>query len=115
NGYIGFSIALFFVIFRAPDLALTQIVVETVTTALFLLVLYFLPRWESRNTPRYESRQKLVIAVSVGVVFTLVVLSVKSGKVFTSISAYFDDSEDKAGVSNIVNTLLVDFKVFYHI
>src|SRR5699024_11309897 len=37
NGYIGFSIALFFVIFRAPDLALTQIVVETVTTALFLL------------------------------------------------------------------------------
>src|SRR5699024_6272476 len=33
NGYTGFSIALFFVIFRAPDLALTQLVVDTVTTA----------------------------------------------------------------------------------
>src|SRR5690625_3670960 len=35
NGYIGFAIAMFFVLFRAPDLALTQLVVETVTTALF--------------------------------------------------------------------------------
>src|SRR5690625_5504309 len=95
NVYIGYSSALFFVIFRAPDLSLTQIVVETVTTALFLLVLYFLPRWESRNTPRYESRQKLVIAVSVGVVFTLVALSVKSGKLFTSISAYFEDRSEE--------------------
>src|SRR5699024_9767612 len=79
---------------------------------LFLLVLYFLPRWESRNTPRYESRQKLVIAVSVGVVFTLVALSVKSGKLFTSISAYFEDSEEKAGASNIVSTILGDFRAF---
>src|SRR5699024_6778363 len=41
NGYIGFAIAMFFVIFRAPDLALTQLIVETVTTALFLLCFYF--------------------------------------------------------------------------
>src|SRR5699024_9232431 len=112
NGYIGFTIALFFVLFRAPDLALTQVVIETVTTALFLLVLYFLPRWESRNTPRYESRQKLIIAVSVGLVFTLVALSVKSGRLFSSISDYFETSEEKTGASNIVNTILGDFRAF---
>ena len=39
NGVLGYSIAIFFVVFRAPDLALTQIVVETVTTALFLAML----------------------------------------------------------------------------
>src|SRR5699024_2598219 len=42
NGYIGFAIALLFVVFRAPDLALTQLVVETITTTLFLLCFYFL-------------------------------------------------------------------------
>src|SRR5699024_11580939 len=39
-------------------------------------------------------------------------LSVKSGKLFTSISAYFEDSEEKAGASNIVNTILGDFRAF---
>ena len=42
NGVLGYSIAFFFVVFRAPDLALTQIIVETVTTALFLLCFYLL-------------------------------------------------------------------------
>jgi len=41
---IGYIVSLFFVIFRAPDLALTQLVVETISTALFLLCFYFLPR-----------------------------------------------------------------------
>lgn len=41
NGFIGFSIAMLFVLFKAPDLALTQLVIETVTTALFLLCFYF--------------------------------------------------------------------------
>ncbi|MFK4997242.1 hydrogenase subunit MbhD domain-containing protein [Bacillus sp. N9] len=41
NGVLGYSIAIFFVLFRAPDLALTQLVVETVTTALFLLCFRF--------------------------------------------------------------------------
>ena len=43
-GALGFLVSMFFVIFRAPDLALTQLVVETVTTALFLLCFYHLPQ-----------------------------------------------------------------------
>lgn len=112
NGYIGFTIALFFVLFRAPDLALTQVVIETVTTALFLLALYFLPRWEEEKAPIRERRRNLLIAVSVGTVFTLVALSVKSGRLFATISDFFEDSEEKAGASNIVNTILGDFRAF---
>ena len=44
-GALGYLVSMFFVIFRAPDLALTQFVVETVTTALFLLCFYHLPRF----------------------------------------------------------------------
>ena len=112
NGYIGFTIAMFFVLFRAPDLALTQLVIETVTTALFLLALYFLPKWETKRAPKNERRRNLLIATAVGTIFTLVALSVKSGKLFTSISSYFEDSEEKAGAHNIVNTILGDFRAF---
>lgn len=112
NGYIGFTIALFFVLFRAPDLALTQVVIETVTTALFLLALYFLPRWEEKRAPASERRRNLLIAASVGTVFTLVALSVKSGRLFATISHFFEDAEEIAGASNIVNTILGDFRAF---
>ncbi|HLQ72210.1 MAG TPA: Na+/H+ antiporter subunit A, partial [Bacillota bacterium] len=46
NSVIGFSVAFFFVLFRAPDLALTQTIIETVTTVLFMLCFYFLPEWK---------------------------------------------------------------------
>src|SRR5699024_9769940 len=84
NGYIGFEIAMFFVLFRAPDLALTQLVVETVTTALFLLCFYFLPEWEKVKTPRRTKITNMIIAASVGITFTLIALSVKSGRLFDS-------------------------------
>ena len=42
-GAVGYSVALFFVIFKAPDLALTQLVIETISVALFLLAFKHLP------------------------------------------------------------------------
>ena len=44
TGVVGYIVTLFFVIFRAPDLALTQMTVETVSVALFLLCFYHLPK-----------------------------------------------------------------------
>src|SRR5699024_8913899 len=110
NGYIGFSIALLFVIFRAPDLALTQLVVETITTTLFLLCFYFLPKW-SREKIRLDI-MRFIIAISVGLTFTLIALSVKSGRLFESIGRYFEQAEELAGGTNIVNTILGDFRAF---
>lgn len=43
-GAVGYTVSLFYVVFRAPDLALTQLVIETVSVALFLLCFYHLPR-----------------------------------------------------------------------
>lgn len=110
NGYIGFAIAMFFVLFRAPDLALTQLVVETVTTALFLLAFYFLPAWEKRADG--VKWRNLAIAVSVGIVFTVIALAVNSGRLFPSISHYFENADELAGGNNIVNAILGDFRAF---
>src|SRR5699024_1217588 len=104
NGVLEFSIALFFVLFRAPDLALTQIIVETVTTALFLLCFYFLPDWEEANKTKGKQRldgKRLIISISVGLTFTLIALAVKSGKLFDSISTYFENADELAGGLNI--------------
>ena len=74
NGVLGYSIALFFVVFRAPDLALTQIVVETVTTALFLLCFYFLPEWKREKSARKSKDRNGIIAISAGVIVTVIAL-----------------------------------------
>ncbi|MDN7245088.1 Na+/H+ antiporter subunit A [Planococcus shenhongbingii] len=112
NGVLGYSIAIFFVLFRAPDLALTQLVIETVTTALFLLCFYFLPEWKPENSPRNVKIRNAMIAVAGGATVTLIALSVRSGKLFESISGYYEDSYELAGGKNIVNAILGDFRGF---
>ncbi|PAV31578.1 Na+/H+ antiporter subunit A [Virgibacillus profundi] len=112
NGVLGYSIAVLFVIFRAPDLALTQIIVETVTTVLFLVCYYYMPEWKKENKPTRTKRINLIISIAVGIVFVLVALSVQSGKLFESISGYFENAYELAGGKNIVNAILGDFRAF---
>ncbi|WP_175631892.1 Na+/H+ antiporter subunit A [Virgibacillus siamensis] len=112
NGVLGYSIAVFFVLFRDPDLALTQVGIETVTTVLFLVSYYFLPEWQKENTPKRKKGLNILISVSVGVVFILLALAVRSGKLFESISGYYENAYKLAGGKNIVNTILGDFRAF---
>ena len=112
NGVLGFSIAIFFVLFRAPDLALTQLVIETVTTALFLLCFNFLPEWTKEDSSRRIKIRNAIIAIGSGLTVTLIALTVNSGKLFESISGYFEDSYELAGGENIVNAILGDFRAF---
>ncbi|MBB4826918.1 multicomponent Na+:H+ antiporter subunit A [Sporosarcina luteola] len=112
NGVLGYSIAILFVVLRAPDLALTQIVVETVTTVLFLLCFYFLPEWKREDTKRTTKLVNGFIAVAVGSIVTILALMVQGDKLFTSISFYFEDAYRLAGGKNIVNTILGDFRAF---
>lgn len=109
---IGFIISLYFVIFRAPDLALTQLVVETITTALFLLCFYFLPKLKTTITPMKLKISNLLIAIGVGTTLTLVGLSSFNHRGFEVISNYFTNSYELAGARNIVNAILVDFRAF---
>lgn len=112
NGVIGFSIAFFFVLFRAPDLALTQTIIETVTTVLFLLCFYFLPEWKKENSPSRSKVMNILISISVGLVFIFVGLAVNSGTLFEQMSTFFEKADELAGGNNIVNAILGDFRAF---
>ncbi|URT69936.1 Na+/H+ antiporter subunit A [Cytobacillus firmus] len=109
-GALGYLVSLFFVIFRAPDLALTQLVVETVTTALFLLCFYHLPELR-REAVRVKFRMtNLVISLGVGAIVAILALSANGTRLFEPIAYYYENSYELAGARNIVNAILVDFR-----
>jgi multicomponent Na+:H+ antiporter subunit A len=109
---IGYIVSLFFIIFRAPDLALTQLVVETISTTLFLLCFYFLPRVSKSITPMKFRVTNAIVAVGVGTTLTLIGLSTQSHHMFESIAEFYKDSYKLAGARNMVNAILVDFRGF---
>ena len=110
-GAVGFSMALFFVFFRAPDLALTQLAIETVTTTLFLVCFYHLPKVSKLPETRQFKLTNLIVAVMVGAVSILIGLSAYSHRIFESISEYhIEHVYDLAAGKNMVNVILVDFR-----
>lgn len=112
-GATGYTVSLFFVVFRAPDLALTQLVIETVSVALFLLCFYHLPKLSRHEERMGFKLGNAVIALGVGVTVTLFAISAYSTKLFDSISEYYIKNvyEEAAG-KNMVNVILVDFRGF---
>lgn len=111
TGIVGFGISILFVIFRAPDLALTQLVVETVSMALFLLAYYHLPELKKRKEKASGSVTNAILAVGLGALITMVGMSSHSSDWFDSISDYFvETSYSLGGGHNIVNVILVDMR-----
>ncbi len=112
-GAVGYSVALFFVIFKAPDLALTQLVIETVSVALFLLAFKHLPALSNHGQTKRNRLANLLISAGVGITVALVALSAHSQKLLPSISQYYKDTvATEAGGGNIVNVILVDYRGF---
>lgn len=113
TGAAGYMVTLFFVLFRAPDLALTQMIVETVSVMLFLLCFYHLPKLKREKVPMGLKWRNLLISAGVGVVVTLIALAASTGRSFDSIADFFiKESYPSAGGKNIVNVILVDFRGF---
>ncbi|WP_089153334.1 MULTISPECIES: Na+/H+ antiporter subunit A [Paenibacillus] len=111
-GAMGYMISMFFVIFRAPDLALTQMVVETVTTVLFLLCFYHLPKLK-KNIERISFKlTNVIISLAMGVTVSLLALAANGHKLFEPITSFFENAYELAGAKNIVNAILVDFRGF---
>ncbi len=112
-GAAGYTVSLFFVLFRAPDLALTQLVIETVSVALFLLCFYHLPRLSRHEERMGFKLGNALISIGVGIVVSLFAISSYSTKLFDSISSYYiENTHEKAGGENMVNVILVDFRGF---
>src|SRR5699024_7148098 len=92
TGITGYGVAILFVLYRAPDLALTQLVIETVSIVLFLLVYRHLPKLKKRTEPVRTNTVNLIISIGFGVLLTLIGISAHSTDWFESISQYFVDT-----------------------
>lgn len=112
-GLVGYLVAFLFALFRAPDLALTQFIVETVSVALFLLAFYHLPELKKEVSRTPFKAINLIVSAGVGIIVTLIAFSSLSTKMFDPISQFFlKASYDEAGGKNVVNVILVDFRGF---
>lgn len=109
-GVVGYSVALIFLQFGAPDLAMTQFLIESITVVLFVFAFYHLPRSDGTGS-RAPRVMHAVVAGMVGVLMTGLVLSAAHINLFPKISAYFiENSVALAHGRNIVNVILVDFR-----
>ena len=107
---IGLMVSGGFVYLSAPDLALTQISVETVTILLLLLALHFLPK----DTPRESSASRRLRDAAIAVIAGGAVGALALGFLLTDMSSISDfhlaNSKTGGGGTNVVNVILVDFR-----
>ena len=109
-GMTGYGVALIYLVFGAPDLAMTQFLVESLTVILFVLVFYHLPQF-SRLSPRNSLVRDAVVALLSGGLMTALVLSAIGLNWFPSITEYFAENAVPGGHGrNVVNVILVDFR-----
>jgi multicomponent Na+:H+ antiporter subunit A len=109
-GVVGYGVALVFVLFGAPDLAMTQFVVETLTVILLVLVFYHLPGYATLSGAATRMRDGMV-ALAAGALMTGLVLVATGAPATQRISGFFlANSVPAAHGRNIVNVILVDFR-----
>jgi multicomponent Na+:H+ antiporter subunit A len=109
-GSMGAAIAVLFMLFSAPDLAMTQMVVEILTVVLLVLVFYHLPAMVRRSGAAARSRD-LLLAIGFGTLMSVLVLAVAAMNPAKDVSEYFlAASYPAAQGRNIVNVILVDFR-----
>ncbi|NLV42125.1 MAG: DUF4040 domain-containing protein [Candidatus Hydrogenedentes bacterium] len=109
-GVVGYGMAIIFILFGAPDLAMTQFVIETLTVILLVLAFYHLPAF-APPARRVFQTGNLLLAGSVGVVMALLVLVAADEHHPTALARYFSDNSLSLGHGrNVVNVILVDFR-----
>ncbi len=109
-GVVGTGVALIFILFGAPDLALTQFLIETLTVILLVLVIYHLPRFAT-ITKKPARVRDVIIAIGFGALMTTLVLVAASIDFEPEISNFYAErSLTGAHGRNIVNVILVDFR-----
>ncbi|MDH2045395.1 monovalent cation/H+ antiporter subunit A [Acinetobacter johnsonii] len=112
SGAIGLVVTMVFVCFSAPDLALTQITVDVVTTVLLLMSLSLLPQltpYESSVSRRWRDAL-IAIGGGLGIAWITWLILTRD---HNSISWFFmQQSIPLGGGTNVVNVILVDFRGF---
>lgn len=110
TGIIGYSICLLFVFYSAPDLAMTQFAIDTLTVILFVLVLYKLPKYLTLSDYKTRIRDG-VLSIAFGSLITILALEVLAEPMNMEISDFYaKNSYIMAHGKNVVNVILVDFR-----
>jgi multicomponent Na+:H+ antiporter subunit A len=112
-GVVGSGVALIFLVFGAPDVALTQLLVETLTLIIVSIVLLRLPPLKTtvQAAPPMSRWFDAVVAVGAGALVALLTMAVTSGAIDRQLTTFFEqNSYIAAHGRNIVNVILVDFR-----
>ncbi len=109
-GVVGYGMALLLVFFGAPDVAMTQLAVETLTVIILVLTLVHLPRFSRLSSLAGRTRDALV-ALAVGGLMSLLALTTLAVPMTSRLTPFFaENSATLAQGRNIVNVILVDFR-----
>jgi multicomponent Na+:H+ antiporter subunit A len=109
-GVVGYAMCLIFVFYSAPDLAMTQFTIDTLTVILFVLVLYRLPKYLQLSSPALRLRDGAV-ALAFGSLITVLALEVLNEPINRDTGQFYaDNSYILAQGKNVVNVILVDFR-----
>jgi multicomponent Na+:H+ antiporter subunit A len=112
-GAVGYGMAALFEVQGAPDLAITQLLIETLGVVFFVLVFRHLPDRFPRKELRGSQFPRVLVAVASGVfifVFTLVVVGARTEPSISS--EFIERAVPEGGGNNVVNVILVDFRGF---
>ena len=112
-GLTGYGVAVLFLLHGAPDLALTQVLVETVTVLIFLLVIRRMPRYFT-NRPLAASRWwRAMLALAVGITTVMVTIVAAGARTTVPASEPLYKAAKEFGYgNNIVNVILVDTRAW---
>ncbi|WP_407411276.1 monovalent cation/H+ antiporter subunit A [Acinetobacter sp.] len=112
SGAVGLVVTMMFVALSAPDLALTQITVDVVTTVLLLMSLSLLPQLTPYESSRSRRWRDALIAIGGGLSIGWIAWLIMT-RDHNSISWFFmQQSIPLGGGTNVVNVILVDFRGF---
>jgi multicomponent Na+:H+ antiporter subunit A len=109
---VGYCICLLFVFYGAPDLAMTQFTIDTLTLVLFVLVLFKLPPFMKYKGGPIIFRDA-IIAIAFGALITIITLQALVSPADKEVSKYYaENAYQMAKGKNVVNVILVDFRGF---
>ncbi len=109
-GVVGFAVALLYILFSAPDLSITQILVETLTVILLVLVLFRLPGFMDFSSPRQRLWDVTVSVLLGGLVTTLLLVAIGHQLAEPISSYHLAESVPLGHGRNVVNVILVDYR-----
>jgi multicomponent Na+:H+ antiporter subunit A len=111
-GVVGYGVAMTFLVYGAPDLAMTQFSVETLTVIIYVLVFRHFRNLGALSPPLVRYRD-LIIAGGTGIFIAALVLSVSTTDTAARLREFFVEFGPTLGHGrNIVNVILVDFRGF---